>query len=189
MPKHTHKNSSTFSSFKFLDEKEEAQLLTQLSKSKSRDALILLLLHQYGMRSGELLAVRIRDVNLDTGSFLIHGSKNSNAREFTLSQTLHTRMRNYFLEVHNYEDMKSHLDDLVFPLSYNRLGEIWRYWRPGGCTKPLHSLRHTCALRTYERCKDVLLLKTVLGHKALKNTMVYAEFSFSKSKINEALGI
>ena len=37
-----------------------------------------------------------------------------------------------------------------------------------------HTLRHTCATRTYARSRDILVVKEVLGHRSIASTLVYA---------------
>src|SRR4030065_682518 len=40
---------------------------------------------------------------------------------------------------------------------------------------PLRNLRHYFATRTYDRTKDILLVKQLLGHKKLETTMFYTQ--------------
>ena len=36
-----------------------------------------------------------------------------------------------------------------------------------------HTFRHAFAIRTYHRTKDILYVQKILGHKSLKNTLIY----------------
>lgn len=153
-----------FDSRKYLSPEEDEHLSRLISGFDSRDKLMLGLLRKYGIRSSELLSLRGVDFSESPGLLRVTGLKGSNDREVPLFGVLLQRVRLRRLEMG--------ADDLFFPISYNRLCEIWHLYRP--CKKPLHSLRHTFAVEFYENTKDPLYLKESLGHKSLNSTLVYA---------------
>jgi integrase/recombinase XerD len=164
------------SSKKFLSDTEHQALQDSLNKHTCRDSLMLELLNTYGMRTGELLAIRVRDLNLQTRLILIKGTKGSRDREFPLSDRLFDRL-------HSIVQDRLNSDDRIFPISRQRLFYIWRHWRP--CNKPLHSLRHSVAVRMYAQTKDIALVQQILGHKQLTTTLIYQQFSYQQDVFKE----
>jgi integrase len=64
------------------------------------------------------------------------------------------------------------------------MGDAWRDTRNALAKKlnepqlraiPLRNLRHYFATRRYDRTKDILLVKQLLGHKKLEITMFYTQ--------------
>lgn len=162
---------SIMQSSKFLSDDEFTALQDLLNKHKCRDSLMLRLLSKYGMRAGELLGVRAGDIRLDSRIILIKGTKGSRDREFPLSDEMFSELKELVQGCVNS-------DEKIFKIKYNRLGDIWRYWRP--CVKPLHALRHTAAVRYYKQTKDIQLVKSILGHVSINTTMIYTDFVYTQ---------
>src|SRR4030065_975193 len=68
--------------------------------------------------------------------------------------------------------------------SSRSMGEIWRRTRNRLAKKlnqpelkniPMRNLRHHFATHKYDQTKDILLLKSLLGHKKLETTMFYTQ--------------
>lgn len=165
---------------KFLSAEENEYLATRLKRDDGRDSTILLLLLTYGMRSGELLKLRLKDINLSNRSIMIYGSKDSRSREFPLTKYLFDRL---WTEAKKCSSPGSR----VFDIGYNRLGDIWRIWRPSD--KPLHCLRHSAAIRIYQETKDIQLVQQILGHRYLGNTMIYQQFVYTQDKMRQVFHV
>lgn len=164
---------------KYLSEVEVRELEWGLKETGGRDALMIGMLLAYGMRASELLGIRVRDVNEESGSVWVEALKGGVDREIPLKPE-HLR------ELVKLGANKAP-DEFLFPIGYNRLGEIWRRYRPG--KRPLHSLRHTCAIEAFRRCRDVLKVKRLLGHRSITTTMVYQDFVYGLDELREALGV
>lgn len=162
---------------KFLSDAEDEHLNALLSKDQSRDGLMLTVLRVCGMRPNELLRLRRCDLFPEKPSILVHGSKNSNDRELPIRRDLFERLE--------AQAAGKDFDARIFDISYNRLGEIWRFYRP--CKKPLKSLRHTLADRTYRKTKDIRIVQQTLGHKSITSTMIYQTYTYSQDELAKAL--
>lgn len=162
---------------KFLSESEDQNLIALLQGDESRDALMLSLLRFCGMRATELLKLRGCDLLHANGSIWVRGLKSSNSRELPVKRDLFERLMR--------EAQGLGPEDLVFGIGYNRLMQIWHFYRPA--KKPLHSLRHTLARQAYLRTRDVKLVQQVLGHKCINSTMVYQDFLCDRSQLRKAL--
>lgn len=169
---------------KYLLENELSQLntlLTNISKNpkatsaENRDATLLWLLINTGGRATEILNLKFQDLNLNDETVFIKGIKNSNDRELPLPPWLFARLTR----------SPQAPDSRIFPISYNRLRQIWQLYRP--VAKKLHSLRHTFAIRLYSRTKDLRLLKTALGHRSISNTMIYADYLYQREELRKLL--
>ncbi len=143
-------------------ETQEVFLKTRL-EAHPRDAVMLLVALHSGARASELLALQWGDVNLETGEVHVQTLKGGRPRAVKLPKFLLPALAR----------LKDASPTKPFDLSYNRLGEIWRLYRV--VKKPLHSLRHTFAMKCYRVSKDIRFTQRALGHKSIVNTMVYAD--------------
>jgi integrase/recombinase XerC len=160
---------------KFLSPDEIEALMTTIRatrESSARDSLMLELALKIGCRACELIpsvgvdgketGIRKSDLNKSLKTVHIRGLKGSRDRDVGIKPELFSRILKYAETVEG---------EYLFPISYQRLDQVWREYRP--VRKSLHSLRHTFAVELYKKTKDVLLLKRALGHVNLANTMVY----------------
>lgn len=160
----------------------------------------LLLLYTGGMRSGELLNLKIGDFNPSEGALLVQDTKFRKSRVIPMSPSV-------ILEVETYLDLR--LDKQLPCLMSSPLmlsgcdtpegrgyrlsgfGKIWRaicralgIFTPQGETPRLHDLRHSFAVnalgRWYEDGVDVgaklPMLSTYMGHVCISSTHYYISF-------------
>lgn len=151
-------------------------LLTKNLDSDPRNSLLLLVKLRTGARASELLNLRKTSLDVDSETILIEGLKGSSDREIPLPKALFLRLRMYSLTVQG---------DRLFPISYNRLRQIWDLYRP--CAKKLHSLRHTFAIELYKKTRDLRLVQVALGHRNIQNTMVYSEYVYSTTELRRLI--
>jgi len=142
----------------------------------TRDCLLLTLALKTGARATELLLLEKTDVNEYERSVFIQGIKGSNDRELPLSATTYEYLMHY---MNKCEDQK------IFPFSYNRLRQIWQFYRP--VHKKFHSLRHTFAIDLYKKTKDIRLVQFALGHRNISNTMIYADYAYSQEELRKLI--
>lgn len=153
--------------------------LARVLKRMPHDHRDRILIHtglETGARAGELLGIRKTDLIGTTKSVLIRGLKGSSDREIPLRPTL-------------FQYLKRHADaqegELVFDIGYHRLRQVWEFYRP--VKKPLHSMRHTFAIRLYHRSKDLRLVQHALGHRSITNTMIYAKYHYTQNELRRVL--
>jgi len=133
----------------------------------------LLSLHTGG-RATELLRLSEKDLDHHSHSVFITGIKGSNDREIPLPHWL-------FKEVEQIR----FVDGMLFPISYNRLRQIWQFYRP--VQKKFHSLRHTFAIQLYKKSKDLRLVQVALGHRNITNTMIYADYVYTQDELRKLI--
>ena len=127
-----------------------------------------------GARATELLNLTTQDLNSYDKTVFIRGIKNSNDREIPLPEDL-------FRILYNLPTQQNR----IFPISYNRLRQIWELYRP--VQKSFHSLRHTFAIRLYQKTKDIRLVQVALGHRNITNTMIYADYVYSQQELRRLI--
>lgn len=128
-----------------------------------------------GLRLMEALSLRVSDINSKEFLLLIQNGKGGVARNAALSPTLLSILREYW--------RKCRPKDLLFP--GKKLGKaicetvIQKAFgaavKKAGITKKasVHTLRHSFASHQLEAGKDLRLIQELLGHRALKSTLIY----------------
>lgn len=142
-----------------------------------RNCLALLLALKTGARAQELLNLRKNDMNVYDQTLFIKGLKGSDDRELPLADVVFEELENYARPLAP--------SDLLFPITYHRLRQIWCDYRP--VQKKFHCLRHTFAIRLYKKTKDIRLLQVALGHRNVTNTMIYADYVYSQSELKRLI--
>jgi integrase len=168
---------------KFLTDNETAHLLALLKRHKSeRDSIMLRISLYTGARGCELLALTVKDFS-SNGKVHITGAKGSNSRDVDLN------FEDYLFskEVAKYiesEGLKG--EDRLFPISTRRLRYIWDFWRSNP-NKGIHSIRHTTGLLLYLNSGDINKVKSLLGHRQINNSQIYAEFTHGPRTLKKAM--
>lgn len=165
--------------FEYLD-----KILNDYLYKSTRDCLILKIALLTGARAREILNIQIQDLNTFDNSIYIRGIKGSNDREIPIPE----KYFNLLLKMVNYDkknNLNNNLESFVFPISYNRLRQIWQHYRP--IDKKFHALRHTFAIRLYKKTKDIRLVQFALGHRNITNTMIYADYIYSQEELKKLI--
>lgn len=171
---------------KFLDEDELESLEREVrSEPMTRDKLLIQLALETGARASELLAITKKDLvrgkikGKAYHGVKIYGLKGSSDRQVPITRKL-------------FEGLENLPGQKLFDITYHRLHQIWAEFAPrkagGKKVKTFHCLRHTCAVNLYRDKKDVKLVQTILGHRDLRNTMIYVDFVYSQDELQKALG-
>ncbi len=164
---------------KYLLEPELKHLMDLLSRhmeSDSRNCIMLLTALKTGARAQELLNIKKADLDIYEETILIRGIKGSNDREIPVPSML-------FKKINAYSNAQP--DQRLFPITYNRLRQIWDLYRP--TQKKFHCLRHTFAIELYKKTRDVRLVQVALGHRNIMNTMIYADYVYSKQELKKLI--
>lgn len=144
-----------------------------------------------GLRAGEAIRLRVKDVDLANGVLLILEAKHDKPRYVPLSESLWAEYRRYFEVIHE----ESSVDDYFFPnprkncyhttTIYNRFRDaLWHCkiaHKGRGYGPRVHDLRHTFAVRSMQKLKksksDIVTtlpyLSAYLGHHDMRMTQIY----------------
>lgn len=174
------RNGCLMDSRKFLSTEErerlEEFLKSQLETDTRNAAMILTALHS-GARAMELLSLTWPEINTETGEIFLATLKGGRPRSIVVPKFV----REALLK------LKLAAPEKPFNISYQRLAEIWNMYRPG--VKTFRSLRHSFALRAYERTKDIHFVQRAMGHRSIANTMVYLDYSYSASEFKKLMRV
>jgi len=139
-----------------------------------RDRLMLRLAYGCGLRLGEILRLRLADLDSARGTLWVRGGKGNKDRGVPLPDCLLAELRRYW--------QKYRPVDYLFPNRHGRPlnpGSLQRIFQQArqcsGLTKPasMHTLRHCYATHLLEAGTDLPTLQRLLGHGNVQTTMGY----------------
>jgi integrase/recombinase XerD len=155
----------------------------------SRDLAILLTFLDGGLRAAELMALRVVDVDVESGQVFIVSGKGRKSRMVTVGEDTRRILRRYAFFRDAVAGVPSSTDAPFFqtddgkPFRYDGL----RNWlirlrtRAGVPRVFLHLLRHTSAIRTLEvPGSDLFTLQAKLGHSDISTTRRYLHMTSEK---------
>jgi integrase/recombinase XerD len=149
-----------------------------------RDAAMIELLYAGGMRVSELIALDVKDVNLEAGFVRCLG-KGSKERIIPIHQKAVEAVAEYIDEARS-ELLREKEEEALF---LNRRGErltrqgFWlilkAYAKAAGITKPVtpHTLRHSFATHVLSGGADLRAVQELLGHANISSTQIYTHLT------------
>jgi integrase/recombinase XerD len=152
----------------------------------ARDYAMALCMVDLGLRVGEVVLLKLADVDWGRSSLTVPGIKSHGARTLPLVSRLREALRNYAKRFRPASD-----SDRLFvrhprfrgaPLDVNAASHAMRcaYRRCGfpGSWSGAHRLRHTFASRLYSSGAPVKEIADLLGHRDLNSTHRYTQVDF-----------
>ena len=159
-----------------LTEEEVSKLLQAIDNIKHR--CILMLIYSAGLRLGELLQLRLADLQPDQQRLFVYGGKGKKDRCTLLSSKAWERLQHY-LEVHKPVEW-------VFegqnggPYSARSVQAIFSKAKEKSGINPyatVHTLRHSFATHLLEKGVDLRYIQELLGHESSKTTELYTHIT------------
>ena len=148
-----------------------------------RDRAILMILIAYGLRAGELRALRLDDVDWENETLRVRRSKSGQTQTFPLSPAVGRVVLRYILEVRpRFADRTLFLKLVapIGPLSSGAVGTIVRSRldRLGivADSRGPHALRHAAAQHLLDEGMSMKVIGDYLGHRDPTSTRTYAKF-------------
>lgn len=159
-----------------------------------RDRAIIETLYSSGIRRGELVNLKLYDVDLKNGSLFIREGKGKKDRYVPLGARAIQWIRRYVDEVrpelviepdHGY----LFLHEFGEPFEKNRLSDlVKKYLRAAGIEAgSCHLFRHAMATQMLENGADIRFIQAILGHAQLTTTEIYTHVTIAKLKEVHAL--
>lgn len=148
-----------------------------------RDRAIVMLIAIYGLRCGEIRALRLTDVDLERAVLTVRRGKNRRAQRFPLNQRAAFCLRKYTCEGRPNCDSPTLFVTHLLPhraLSHGTVYAICnRLFNQNGVDSPRkgpHALRHACAMRLMKEGLTVRQIAIFLGHKDTSSVGQYARY-------------
>jgi integrase/recombinase XerD len=176
----------------FLDGREINALFTACMGERGedqRDLAMLELLYATGLRVSELVNLRLREVNLDSGYLMTLG-KGNKERLVPIGESARLKVGLYLYEYRRAQD-----PDCQNPyLFLSRLGDsmsrqaFWNIIKKraqlAGISKNIspHTLRHSFATHLLENGADLRSVQIMLGHADLATTQIYTHVTRERLK-------
>ena len=146
--------------------------------------VMLSLAYGCGLRAGEIVRLKVGDIDSDQEIIRIVQSKGRKDRNVMLPDDILGLLRDWWTERPTGQDRDvPGPDRVLFPgyrgrhLSARQISRLFKQAaRAAGITKPvtLHTLRHSFATHLLERGVDIRVIQALLGHTKLTTTARYA---------------
>ena len=174
----------------FVEEKQMNFLLDEIDFPNNfegkRDALIINLFYQTGIRLSELINLKIEDVDLVDFKIKVLGKRNKE-RIIPLNENIINSIKVYLKEKETLkldvvyffvtEKNKKMYPKLVYNIVNKYIAMVSTIEK-----KSPHVLRHTFATHMLNNGADLMAIKDLLGHSSLAATQIYTHNSFDKLK-------
>ena len=144
-----------------------------------RDMCIILILMYTGVRKGELLGLRVHDIDFSNNSLFVNGktSKSKKSRNIPMHYSLATQLKNYL----KYRKERGHCTDALIVSTKNDSGftehglKHWveKYKSLSGIDFHIHRFRHSFACELAKKGADIISIMKALGHSSTKMTERY----------------
>ena len=155
-------------------EAEIDQLIAGCSRCMT---VFLQLLKETGARCGEIWQLKWEDVDFESKGINITPEKNSNPRVSHLSNKiigmLQNLPRNYGDRVFSLRHMR--VDHFAVNFQRQRKRLVTKIGNPRIMKIHFHTLRYWKGTMEYHKTKDMYHVMTKLGHKNIKNTLLYVQ--------------
>jgi len=159
--------------------KQEVERLLKAASVNIKHQSALSLIYSCGLRRGELINLKLTDVDSNRGLLLIRNAKGKKDRVSPLSDKVIEMLRKNYrknkTEVFLFEGWKKGIK-----YSERSVEEVLKkYVKLAAINKPvtLHWLRHSYATHLLENGTDLRYIQEILGHKSSKTTEIYTHVS------------
>jgi integrase/recombinase XerD len=155
-----------------------------------RNRAILEVLYSTGMRSAEIRAVKLEDVNLQDGWITIRQGKGGKDRVVPIGKAALHFVTSYLEKtrpkmLHDKKHSVIFVSQYGTPLGYVSLNQIvQKTARVAGIKRRItpHALRHTCATLMLRGKADIRHIQELLGHSSLSSTQIYTRVEIGDLK-------
>ncbi|MCL2476691.1 site-specific integrase [Candidatus Bathycorpusculum sp.] len=137
--------------------------------------LLLLIAKETGARAGEIYDLLWTDIDFEGRTLSIRAEKNSNPRRFQLSKKLQNMLECYPKTTERIFNHYKNLNNLRRTFEHDRKRLAVKLCNPRLNQITIHTLRHWKGTTEYDKTKDILHVMQVLGHKNIKNTLLYTQ--------------
>jgi len=138
-------------------------------------ATFLQIAKETGARAGEIYALKWTDMDFETRTLRITAKKGSNPRMFKVSTKLVSMLNQLPKENERIFSHYKNLQNLRRSFDRYRRRAARRLGNPRLLQIHFHTLRHWKGTMEYHKTKDILHVMQILGHREIKNTLLYTQ--------------
>ena len=156
----------------------EEKLNMIIADSSRKLALVFSIIKDLGLRPIELTWLKVKDTDLESGMVNITSAKYCVGRSLKVKPQTLAMLKTYI------SFKKLGQNDIIFPIQSSSVSETYRRVRNRLAEKlgdlsiktiRLYDFRHFRASMAYHQTKDLLYVKSLLGHKDLRTTLRYTQ--------------
>jgi integrase len=142
-----------------------------IEKSNTKYKIVFKVLMECGMSPIELSRTALRDIDLEKGLLNVQGAKGHSSRTFKLKTETIALLEQYFQKYAKFPNSE------WIQRAWRRLGDKTskELNEPSLRNIRLYDLRHFYGTMLYHKTKDILFTKTMMGHKKIETTLLYAQ--------------
>ncbi len=161
-----------------LEEAKELLTVADASSQPERDIALLRVALQTGLRVGELVSLRVNDINFKERTLFVQG-KGNRERMVPLTENTCGALHDYLKVRNPYlpQVRALFLNKWGIGMTGEQLNSTFRLLcQEAGLQKKgltLRNLRHTCLTLLMQEGADLKALKKLAGHKSLRSTQIY----------------
>lgn len=170
------KLKSKISPIDILSEKEVGDILKAAENLKHR--CILMLIYAAGLRLGEVVNLKIRDIDSDRMQLFVKAGKGKKDRHTLLSKKVLLNLRMYYKQYSPKDWLFEGADG--GPYGKRSVQHIFRRaCQKAGIRKhaTVHTLRHSFATHLLEKGISLRYIQALLGHQSSKTTEIYTHLT------------
>lgn len=151
------------------------------SATNEKHKTILMLCYSAGLRVGEVVRLKVQNIDSDRMTIKVESSKGDKDRYTLLSEQALTQLRLYYklykpkLWLFESQDTKYHLTERTVQRVFNNACDKAKISK----NVTTHSLRHSFATHLLEAGTDLRYIQELLGHKSSKTTEIYTHVTTS----------
>jgi integrase/recombinase XerD len=163
--------------------KEEVKRLLGVPDNIKHKAM-LHLIYSAGLRAGELIKLRVKDIHSDEGYIFIKGAKGKKDRKTVLSDKVLVLLRNYY-KLHKPSYWLFEGQD-GGQYTTRSMQQVFRKAASKANINPwatLHTLRHSFATHLIQNGTNLRYVQALLGHNSSKTTEVYTHVLSISNKL------
>jgi len=157
---------------------EERVIDMIIAASSPKLAVKLSISKETGLRPVELLALKVKDIDLTKGIIYPATAKHGSARALKIKPKTLDMLKTY---IHQYYRSTN---EKLFTQNSEYYAKSYRYFRnkiankledPSIRTIRLYDFRHFFATKLYHQTKDILFVKAQMGHRKISTTLRYTQ--------------
>ena len=149
----------------------ETEIDSLISAARPKTATLLQTLKETGARIGEIEKLKWTHIDQERKTIYITAEKGSNSRLLPISNRLIAMLNN--LQKTNDKIFQSQDHGLRTNFEVLRKNTARKLNNPRLLNIHFHTFRHWKGTMEYHKTKDIIHVKTVLGHKNIQSTMIY----------------
>ena len=159
----------------------EREIDDLIASTNKQIATFLQLGKETGARAGEIFSLNWIDINFENKTVNVTPEKGSNPRIFKMSNKLVGMLCNLSKDGQQLFNHYKSLSTLRRTFERHRKKSAHKLGNPRILHITFHTLRHWKATTEYHRTKDILHVMKLLGHRNIKNTLLYTQLITSEN--------